>query len=51
MRDILAAVRRAGIQIADLTTHESDLEDLFLELTREPDTQEPSKSTSAETPE
>ena len=51
MRDILAAVRGAGIQIADLTTHESDLEDLFLELTGEPNTQEPSKSTSAETSE
>jgi len=33
MRDILDAVRGAGITIADLTTHESDLEDLFLELT------------------
>ena len=35
MRDILDAVRGAGITIADLTTHESDLEDLFLELTRD----------------
>jgi ABC-2 type transport system ATP-binding protein len=33
MRDILDAVRGSGITIADLTTHESDLEDLFLELT------------------
>ncbi len=37
MRDILAAVRGAGIQIADLSTHESHLEELFLELTREPE--------------
>jgi len=35
MRDILDAVRGADIVIADLTTHESDLEDLFLELTSE----------------
>ncbi len=36
IRDILSAVRAAGLTIADLTTHEADLEDLFLELTREP---------------
>ena len=36
MRDILDAVRGADITIADLTTHESDLEDLFLELTSAP---------------
>jgi ABC-2 type transport system ATP-binding protein len=35
MRDILNAVRGSGITIADLTTQEADLEDLFLELTRE----------------
>jgi ABC-2 type transport system ATP-binding protein len=35
MRDILSAVRGAGIAIADLTTHEARLEDIFLELTRE----------------
>ena len=31
--EILAAVDRAGLGIADLSTHEPDLEDLFLELT------------------
>ncbi len=31
--EILAAVRGAGYSIADLTTEESDLEDIFLELT------------------
>ena len=46
MRDILAAVRGAGIQIADLSTHEGDLEDLFLELTREPGPQSPGKNQS-----
>ncbi len=34
IRDILSAVRGSGLTIADLTTHEADLEDLFLELTR-----------------
>ncbi len=33
VRDILSAVRGAGIAIVDLTTHEGDLEDIFLELT------------------
>ncbi len=31
---ILAAVQEAGIEIADMTTLEGDLEDIFLELTR-----------------
>ncbi len=31
---ILDAIRAAGIEIADLTTVETDLEDIFLELTR-----------------
>src|SRR5689334_625889 len=31
---ILDAIRRADLEIADLTTVESDLEDIFLELTR-----------------
>ena len=31
---ILAAVQAAGLSIADLTTEESDLEDIFLQLTR-----------------
>ena len=33
--DILAAVQRAGIRIADLSTEEADLEDIFLRLTRD----------------
>lgn len=33
IRDILDAVRGAGITISDLTTHDADLEDLFLQLT------------------
>jgi ABC-2 type transport system ATP-binding protein len=32
--DLLAAVAAAGLAIADLTTEEPDLEDVFLELTR-----------------
>ena len=35
IRDILTALRDAGLGIADLTTTEADLEDLFLEITRE----------------
>jgi ABC-2 type transport system ATP-binding protein len=35
IRDILTAVRSCGISIADLTTHEARLEDIFLELTRD----------------
>jgi ABC-2 type transport system ATP-binding protein len=31
---ILAAVREAGLEVADMTTLEADLEDIFLELTR-----------------
>ena len=34
--DILAAAGAAGLEIADLTTEEADLEDIFLQLTREP---------------
>jgi len=32
--DILAAVQRAGLDVADMTTLEADLEDIFLQLTR-----------------
>lgn len=32
--DVLDAIRSSGIEIADLTTVETDLEDIFLELTR-----------------
>ncbi len=34
--DVLEAVRMAGLTIADLSTYESDLEDLFLNLTSPP---------------
>jgi ABC-2 type transport system ATP-binding protein len=34
IRDILDTIRDCGLTIADLSTQESDLEDLFLELTR-----------------
>ena len=34
--EVLAAVAAAGLTILDLTTEESDLEDIFLALTREP---------------
>ena len=33
---ILAAVEEAGLEIADLSTVETDLEDVFLQLTRRP---------------
>ena len=33
IRDILDGVRGAGLTISDLTTHDADLEDLFLQLT------------------
>ncbi len=36
IRDILDAVRGEGLTIADLTTHETALEDIFLALTRAP---------------
>ena len=35
IEEILAAVRRADLSIADLTTEEGDLEDIFLALTRD----------------
>jgi ABC-2 type transport system ATP-binding protein len=31
--EILAAVDNAGLVVADISTHEPDLEDLFMELT------------------
>ncbi|MBT4044512.1 MAG: ABC transporter ATP-binding protein, partial [Rhodospirillaceae bacterium] len=34
IEEILAAVRQANLTIADLTTEEGDLEDIFLALTR-----------------
>jgi ABC-2 type transport system ATP-binding protein len=33
---ILAAIEEAGLEIVDLTTVETDLEDVFLQLTRRP---------------
>ena len=48
IRDILDAVRDSGLSIADLSTQESDLEDLFLELTRSPTVSErPSEGKAA----
>jgi ABC-2 type transport system ATP-binding protein len=41
IRDILTALRDADLGIADLTTTEADLEDLFLEITRERPPEEP----------
>ena len=35
--EILDAVRSAGLAIADLSTEETDLEDIFLQLTRDED--------------
>jgi ABC-2 type transport system ATP-binding protein len=36
--EVLRAVARAGLSVVDMTTDETDLEDLFLQLTRaEPD--------------
>ena len=34
--DILSAAGAAGLEIVDLTTEEADLEDIFLQLTRDP---------------
>lgn len=39
--DVLGAVGEAGLVIQDLSTVESDLEDLFLQLTRSPQAAEP----------
>jgi ABC-2 type transport system ATP-binding protein len=41
IRDILSALSEAGLGIADLSTTEADLEDLFLEITRAPMEPEP----------
>jgi ABC-2 type transport system ATP-binding protein len=35
--EILAAIHRAGLTVAELDTHEADLEDVFLRLTGVPD--------------
>ncbi len=39
--EILAAVREAGLTVTDLTTREAELEDIFLQLTRQPDGEDP----------
>jgi ABC-2 type transport system ATP-binding protein len=39
--EILAAASAAGLEIVDLTTEEADLEDIFLQLTREPAPSQP----------
>jgi len=44
---ILDAVREAGLTIADLTTREADLEDIFLKLTMEPEAEDPVPSAAA----
>ncbi|HLI10960.1 MAG TPA: ABC transporter ATP-binding protein [Alphaproteobacteria bacterium] len=45
IRDILTALRDAHLGIADLSTSEADLEDLFLEITRARPPEEPAQST------
>jgi ABC-2 type transport system ATP-binding protein len=35
--DILLAIQQTGLTVAELDTHEADLEDVFLQLTGEPD--------------
>ena len=45
--DILNAVREAGLTVADLTTRESDLQDLFLQLTRRTRDQQAATGTAA----
>ena len=47
VRDILTAIRDTGLGIADLSTHEGDLEDLFLEITRERPPEEPAAPAKA----
>jgi ABC-2 type transport system ATP-binding protein len=39
--EILSAASAAGLEIVDLTTEEADLEDIFLQLTREPTSAQP----------
>ena len=34
--EVLAALQSAGLGIVDVSTHEADLEDVFLNLTRAP---------------
>jgi ABC-2 type transport system ATP-binding protein len=48
VRDILTAVRGCGLDIGDLTTHEADLEDLFLELTSQDASQDASQNAEGE---
>ena len=41
--EILSAAAAAGLEIVDLTTEEADLEDIFLQLTREPPASAPER--------
>ncbi len=45
--DLLDAVRDAGLVIADLSTRETDLEDIFLALTRQPEPDAKASAASA----
>ncbi len=49
IRDILGALSDAGLGIADLSTSEADLEDLFIEITRAPPAEEPTEEPRAPT--
>lgn len=44
---VLAAIAAAGLTVVDLSTHESDLEDLFLQLTRTPQDDAPARDRRA----
>jgi len=45
--EILNAVREAGYEILDISTEETDLEDIFLQLTRQPDEAKDKESDAA----
>jgi ABC-2 type transport system ATP-binding protein len=36
MGRVLDALKKTGLEIQDLSTRETDLEDIFIQLTREP---------------
>jgi ABC-2 type transport system ATP-binding protein len=48
--DLLGAIRDAGVGIVDLTTEQTDLEDIFLQLTRGSHDQEPGAGARARSP-
>jgi ABC-2 type transport system ATP-binding protein len=35
MGALIAAIQQSGLEIADITTEQSDLEDIFLQITRD----------------